>query len=190
MRVTGGRLKGRSIRGPTEAASRLRPIRSRVRQSLFDILAHGGHAAPPPPEGMHALDLFAGTGALGIEALSRGASRCSFVDSDAEARALIRSNLDALELTGFARVWRRDACSLARRPGAPYDLVFLDPPYGSGLAAPALHSAQANGWLAGHALAAVATGSGEDFDPPACWSPIARRDHGETRLFLIRGPAA
>src|SRR5579872_5519586 len=130
MRVVGGRLRGRTLTDPTSDA--IRPTADRLRESLFNILAH---AYGDPIGGARVLDLFAGTGALGIEALSRGAAFALFVEDDAAARALIRGNLAALGLGGASRIFRRDATKLgAAHPIEPFSLVFLDPPYSQGLA--------------------------------------------------------
>src|SRR5687768_1048375 len=130
MRIVGGRLRGRVLAGPKSPA--IRPTADRLRESLFNILAH---AYGDPIDGARVLDLFAGTGALGLEAISRGAAFALFVDDGAEARALIRGNVDALGLGGVTRIFRRDATRLGTaHPVEPFSLVFLDPPYGMGLA--------------------------------------------------------
>ncbi len=130
MRVVGGRLRGRTLAGPKSSA--IRPTADRLRESLFNILVH---AYDDPINGARVLDLFAGTGALGIEALSRGASFTLFVDDGAQARALLRENVTALGLGGVTRIFRRDATKLgAAHPVEPFSLAFVDPPYGQGLA--------------------------------------------------------
>src|SRR4051795_5271583 len=141
MRIVGGRLRGRALAAPKSQA--IRPTADRLRESLFNILTHAYH---DPITGSRVLDLFAGTGALGLEAISRGAAFALFVDDRAEARALLRQNVEALGLGGMTRIFRRDATRLgAAHPVEPFALVFLDPPYGRGLAAPALASARAGG---------------------------------------------
>src|ERR1700744_3923310 len=143
MRVVGGRLRGRSLASPKTNV--IRPTADRLRESLFNILLH---AYDDPIADARVLDLFAGTGALGIEAISRGAAFCLLVDDGAEARALIRQNVDTLGLGQVTRVFRRDATKLgAAHPVEPFGLVFLDPPYRKGLAEPALASLRAGGWL-------------------------------------------
>ena len=143
MRIVGGRLRGRALASPRSQA--IRPTADRLRESLFNILAH---AHGDPVTDARVLDLFAGTGAFGLEAISRGAAFALFVDDGAEARALIRGNVDALGLGGVTRIFRRDATRLgAAHPVEPFSLVFLDPPYGMGLAERALTSAQSGGWL-------------------------------------------
>src|SRR5437868_12159527 len=151
MRVVGGRLRGRNLAAPKTQA--IRPTADRLRETLFNILAH---AYDDPVTGARVLDLFAGTGALGIEAASRGAAFVLFVDDGAEARALIRQNVEALGLGGVSRVFRRDAAKLgAAHPLEPFSIAFLDPPYGRGLAEQALASAHAGGWLVPGALLVV-----------------------------------
>src|ERR1019366_3862140 len=143
MRVVGGRLKGRNLASPSSRD--IRPTADRLRESLFHILIH---AYDDPIADARVLDLFAGSGALGIEAISRGAAFVLFVDAGAEARALIRGNVEALALGGHTRIWRGDATKLGHAPaGPPFNLAFLDPPYNQGLAAPALAALVAGGWL-------------------------------------------
>ncbi len=136
MRIVGGRLKGRTLLTPSSRA--IRPTSERLRELIFDILEH---RFPGQIEGARVVDLFAGTGALAIEALSRGALFALFVDNGAEARALLRGNVEALALGGVTRIWRADATKLGSAPaGGPFALAFVDPPYGQGLAGPALAS--------------------------------------------------
>ncbi len=156
MRVVGGRLKGRVLHAPASRA--IRPTSERLRESIFDILAHR-HAGAL--EGARVVDLFAGSGALGIEALSRGADFALFVDSGAEARALLRANVEALALGGVTRIWRADAARLGKAPaGPPFTLAFLDPPYDKGLAGPAL-AALCAGQLARRGRACRRRGGGQ-----------------------------
>src|SRR3954469_2593750 len=151
MRVVGGRLKGRNIASP--ASREIRPTQDRLREALFNILVH---AYDDPIDGARVLDLFAGTGALGIEALSRGAAFTLFVDDGVEARALLRGNVEALGLGGTSKVYRRDATRLGpAHPMEPFSLIFADPPYGKGLAEKALASARDGSWLAPGALAVI-----------------------------------
>src|SRR5881394_2000398 len=147
MRIVGGRLRGRALAAPKSQA--IRPTADRLRESLFNILAH---AYGDPVSGARALDLFAGTGALGLEALSRGASFALFVDDGAEARALMRQNIETLGLAAATRIFRRDATKLGpAHPVEPFSLAFLDPPYGKGLAEQALAAMRDGGWLTPHA---------------------------------------
>ncbi|CAN5146110.1 16S rRNA (guanine(966)-N(2))-methyltransferase RsmD [soil metagenome] len=148
MRIVGGEFRGRPLAAP--AGRDTRPTTDRLRQTVFDILAHG-HG--DPVKGARVLDLFAGTGALGLEALSRGATYALFVEEAVAARAAIRSNVEALGLTGRTRIFRRDATMLGPAGTvAPFDLVFADPPYGRGLGEMALAAALAGGWLKPGAL--------------------------------------
>ena len=137
MRIVAGRFKGRALKAPPDA--RLRPTSDKVRQAVFNILEHRDLTDGFALENARVVDLFAGTGALGLEALSRGARYCLFIDDAAESRALIRDNVEALNLTGASKIWRRDAAKLGPLDTlAPFDLAFLDPPYRKGLLAPAL----------------------------------------------------
>ena len=186
MRIVGGRLGGRALHGP--ASDRVRPTSDRLRESLFNILEHGyGGVA-----GRRVIDLFAGTGALAFEALSRGAAQALLVDDGVDARAAIRANIEALGLGGVTRVFRRDARRLgAVPPGERFDLAFLDPPYGKGLAEPALAALRDGGWLAADALLAVEEASTARFEPPTGYALVERRVFGDTALaFLRTAPAA
>ena len=182
MRIVGGRLRGRELIGPKTRA--IRPTADRLRESLFNILAH---AYADPVTGARVLDLFAGTGALGIEALSRGAAFTLFVDDSAEARAIIRENVAALGLGGTARIFRRDATRLGPvHPLEPFSLAFLDPPYGQNLAAPALAAARAGGWLSPNALVVVEEAAKSAFAPPDGFSVLERRGYDDTEFILLR----
>jgi len=182
MRIVGGRLRGRTLTAPKSRA--IRPTTDRLRQALFNVLAH---AYGDPISGARVLDLFAGTGALGLEALSRGAAFALFVDNGAEARALLRENIAALGLGGATRVFRRDAVQLgAVHPLAPFSLAFLDPPYGQGLAAPALAAARAGGWLAPDALVVVEEVAKAAFVAPEGFDELERRDYDDTMLIVLQ----
>src|SRR5215467_903064 len=148
MRITGGTFRGRTLAAPPDA--RVRPTADKVRQAIFNILAHNDFGIGFALDGARVADLFAGTGALGIEALSHGAAYCLLVDDSAESRALVRGNVEALGLTGVTKIWRRDATNLgpmAAGAGGPFDLVFVDPPYRNGLVQPALAALAGGGWL-------------------------------------------
>ena len=167
MRIVGGRLRGRVLAAPKSQA--IRPTADRLREALFNILVH---AYGDPVSGARVLDLFAGTGALGLEALSRGAAFALFVDDGAEARALLRENVAALGLGGVSRIFRRNAAKLgAAHPLAPFSLAFLDPPYGRALAEAALASARAGGWLIPGALAVVEEAASATFAAPDGFVP-------------------
>jgi 16S rRNA (guanine966-N2)-methyltransferase len=181
MRIVGGRLRGRTLTAPKSRA--IRPTADRLREALFNVLAH---AYGDPISGARVLDLFAGTGALGLEALSRGAAFALFVDNGAEARALLRENIAALGLGGATRVFRRDAVQLGAAHLAPFSLAFLDPPYGQGLAAPALAAARAGGWLAPDALVVVEEAAKAAFVAPEGFDELERRDYDDTMLIVLQ----
>jgi len=182
MRVVGGRLKGRNLASPS--SREIRPTADRLRESVFNILIH---AYDDPIQDARVLDLFAGTGALGIEAVSRGAAFTLFVDNGAEARALLRNNVEALGLGGVTKVYRRDATNLGPvHPMEPFSLAFLDPPYGKGLGEKALTSARDGGWLAPDALIVVEEASDAGFAPPAGFDEIERRDYGDAQLVFLK----
>ena len=183
MRVVGGRLRSRPIAGPKGPG--LRPTADRLREALFNVLQH---AYADPVQGARVLDLFAGTGALGIEALSRGASFALFVDDGVEARALLRQNSETLGLGGISRIFRRDATKLGpAHPIEPFSLVFLDPPYAKGLAERALASAREGGWLTPEALIVVEEAVEANFKAPEGFEEIERRGYDNTELVFLRG---
>lgn len=183
MRIVGGRFRGASLAAPK--SHDIRPTSDRVREAVFNILAHGIEGLDI--EGARVLDLFAGTGALGLEALSRGASYVHFVEDSAEARGLIRRNIEALGAIGATRIYRRDATKLgAIGTLRPFDLVFADPPYGKGLGEKALASALAGGWLTPHAAAIVEERADKAFIPPSGFSLIDRRVYGDTAIHFLR----
>jgi 16S rRNA (guanine966-N2)-methyltransferase len=182
MRVVGGRLRSRPIAGPKGPG--LRPTTDRLREALFNILQH---AYGDPVQGARVLDLFAGTGALGIEALSRGASFALFVDDGVEARALLRQNSESLGLGGVSRIFRRDATKLGpAHPIEPFSLVFLDPPYGKGLAEKALVAADEGGWLKPDALIVVEEAAEIGFKAPEGFDELERRAYDDTELIFLR----
>jgi 16S rRNA (guanine966-N2)-methyltransferase len=181
MRIVGGRLRGRALAAPKSRA--IRPTADRLREALFNILIH---AYGDPVTGARVLDLFAGTGALGIEAISRGAEFALFVDAGAEARGLLRENVAALGLGGSTRVFRRDATKLGDAyPVEPFSLAFLDPPYGLGLAEKALTSARAGGWLTPDALIVVEEAVGASSAPDG-FAEMERRTYDATEFIFLR----
>ena len=182
MRIVGGALKGRAIKGPK--AEGIRPTSDRLRETLFNILEHGHEGAP---QDARVIDLFAGTGAFGLEALSRGGKFCLFVDDGAQARALIRENVELLGLGGVTKIFRRDARKLGvMPPGEAYDLAFLDPPYHRGLAEPALTSLRMGGWLKSGALVIVEEAAAAMFEPAPGFELLERRDYGDTEVIFLR----
>jgi 16S rRNA (guanine966-N2)-methyltransferase len=182
MRIVGGRLRGRSLAAPWSQA--IRPTADRLREALFNILIH---AYDDPVSDARVLDLFAGTGALGFEALSRGAAFALFVDDGAEARALLRENVAALGLGGVTRIFRRDAVKLGMaHPVEPFSLAFLDPPYGKDLARRALDAARGGGWLMPDALAVVEETAKADFAAPEGFDELERRSYDDTEFIVLR----
>ena len=188
MRIIAGSLKARSIAAP--AHDGLRPTSDRVRESMFNILAHG--IPDFSIDGVKVLDLFAGTGALGLEAISRGAAYCLFVEEDADARGLIRQNVDTFGLTGVTRIFRRDATSLG--PAGKNDgfgLALCDPPYGQGLGEKALASAAGGGWLLPGAIVVLEERGEVEITLPEGFTVIDQRRWGDTQAIFARfGSAA
>ncbi len=182
MRIVGGRLGGRTLAAPK--SQNVRPTSDRLRESLFNILAHGYDDAIA---GARVLDLFAGTGALGLEAVSRGAAFALFIDDGTEARALIRQNVEALGLGGITRIFRRDATRLgAVHPNEPFGLVFLDPPYRKGLAEKSLASLRDGGWLAPEALVIVEEAADTRFAAPDGFVETERRRYDDSEFTFLR----
>ena len=183
MRIVGGQFRGRALAPPKSTTTR--PTSDRVRESVFNILAHG--ITDFTLDGAKVLDLFAGTGALGIEALSRGAGFCMFVEEDASARGTIRDNVDAFGLTGITKIFRRDATDLGPAGKyAGYALVFVDPPYDHGLAPRALASAASGGWLSPGAICIVEDRAGTPLTPPLGFTLLDTRTWGDTQATFAR----
>ena len=182
MRIVGGRLRGRTLLAPKTHA--IRPTTDRLREALFNILAH---RYGDPVTGARVVDLFAGTGALGLEALSRGAAFALFVEEHAEARALIRGNVAALGLGGVSRIFRRNAAQLGpAHPLEPFSLLFADPPYGQGLGEPALAAARDGGWLLPEALAVVEEAIDAAFAAPVGFVELERRRYDDTEFVIMQ----
>jgi 16S rRNA (guanine966-N2)-methyltransferase len=184
MRIIAGRHRGRRLFAPPGRG--VRPTSDRAREALFNILSHGALAAAGPPFlGQRVLDAFAGSGALGLEAVSRGAAEAVFIERDPAAVAALRRNIVALGEDGRTRISRADA---TRPPpaSAPSAAAFLDPPYLSGLAAPALAALAAAGWLKPDALAIVEVAAREAFSPPAGFLLFDERIYGAARLLFLR----
>jgi 16S rRNA (guanine966-N2)-methyltransferase len=183
VRIVGGRFRGRAIVAPAGTATR--PTSDRVREALFNILAHG--VAGFSLEGARVLDLFAGSGALGLEALSRGAAYCLFVEDDADARGAVRQNIEALGLTGASKLWRRDATKLGTAsPMQPFQLLFADPPYGKGLGELALGAALTGGWLSPGAICVLEERADVALTPLPAFEPLDTRGYGDTALHFFR----
>jgi 16S rRNA (guanine966-N2)-methyltransferase len=182
MRIVGGRLKGRVLATPDSRA--IRPTSERLRESVFNILEH---RYPGSIEGRRVVDLFSGSGALGIEALSRGARFALLIDNGADARALLRENVEAMGLGGVTRIWRADATRLRGAPaGGPFGLAFLDPPYGQDLAGPALAVLIKGGWLEPDALCVVEEATKAAPAAPEGLALIDERTYGDTRIAILR----
>ncbi len=188
MRIVGGRFRGHALAalGKGDAGAHLRPTTDRVRESLFNILMGGRFG--DPITGARVLDLFAGTGALGLEALSRGADHVTFVDDGRVAQSLIQQNTRICRAQSETRLIRRDARKLPLNDVAPYDLVFLDPPYGKALGEAALRAATAGQWLAPGAL--VVWEESAPITPPEGFTLRDSRRYGDTTITLLDyGPA-
>lgn len=182
MRVVAGKFRGRTLKGPRSNA--IRPTSDRLRESIFNILVH---AYADPVTDARVLDLFAGTGALGIEAISRGARFALFVEDSAEGRAIIRENVDTLGLGGTTRLFRRDATKLGEaHPVEPFSLAFCDPPYGKGLAERALASARDGGWLVPGAHVVVEESADAAFAAPEGFEKLESRSYDDTEITILR----
>ena len=186
MRIISGTHRGLQLAdvGAGDSAAHLRPTSDRVRESIFNLLVNGGYG--DPVSGARVLDLFAGTGALGLEALSRGAARVAFVDDGLAARVLLRKNIEKMRAMGVTDLWRRDATRMGPNRGAGYGLVFLDPPYGKGLGELALASCLEGGWLAPAAL--IVWEEGQAVQAPAGFTHCDQRRYGDTCVTILRAP--
>ena len=183
MRIVGGAFKGHSLATPQRAGTR--PTSDRVREAVFNVLAHGFEG--PDIDGANVLDIFAGTGALGLEALSRGAASCLFIETDARARALVRRNIEALKLEGVARLFRRDATNMGpRKSGDAASFVFADPPYGFGLGEQALASLRDGDWLRVGATVVLEERALVHVSWPDRFIPVDERVYGDTRVHFAR----
>ncbi len=189
MRIVAGLYRGRGLTTPAGLATR--PTADRARQAVFNVLEHA--AWSPGLRGARVIDLFAGSGALGLEALSRGADFCLFVETDAAARGAIRDNLEALApdgaLFGRSRIHRRDATDLGRKPagdGAAFDLAFLDPPYARGLGERALASLAQDGWLKAGAICVFERGTEEPAPAVAGFEALDDRRYGAARVHVLK----
>jgi 16S rRNA (guanine966-N2)-methyltransferase len=181
MRIVGGEFRGRPLATPR--GHEIRPTTDRTREALFNVL---GHRFAERLEGARVLDLFAGTGALGLEALSRGASSAMFIEESAEGRGLIRTNVEAFGLTGRTKIFRRDATRLGEAGNIqPFGLLFADPPYGKGLGEQALTSARQGGWLLPGALCVVEETAAAPFGPVEGFDMLDKRAYGETVIRFL-----
>lgn len=186
VRIIAGKLRGLLLATPKD--ERIRPTSDRVREALFNVLAHNDFGIGFRLQDARVLDLFAGTGALGLEALSRGAAFVMFVDDHFESRGLIRRNVEAAHATGDSKIWRRDAAALGEMPAnanGPFDLVFLDPPYRKGLADRALTGLVAGRWLARRSVIVAETASEEALAFPPSMTLADRRSYGDTTVHIL-----
>lgn len=184
MRIVAGAFRGRSIVAPRGSATR--PTADRTREAIFNVLAHRDDLSF---EGTRIIDLFAGSGAFGLEALSRGGAFCLFVEMDAAARGAIRDNIEALDVFGATRIHRRSATALGAKPagvGDPFTLAFLDPPYRKELAPPALEALREGGWLVDGAFIVVEQASDEAPAGATGFEEIDRRVYGDTQVGIYR----
>lgn len=182
MRIIGGAHRGRALAsvGKGDAAAHLRPTTDRVRESLFNVLA-GGYG--DPVNDARVLDIFAGTGALGLEALSRGAACVSFVEDGRKAQKILAENIALCRAEAQVRVIRRDARRLGPNPDAGYDLIFLDPPYGKALGEAAVQAALTGGWVAPGAL--IVWEENAPITVPEGLSLIEARSYGDTKISFF-----
>ena len=182
MRIVGGEFRGRALAAPK--SNTIRPTIDRTRESLFNII---GHVYPQALEGTRVIDLFAGTGAVGLEALSRGCRHALFVENGVEGRGLLWENIDSLGLHGRTRILRRDATRLGPVGNLdPFHFLFADPPYGQGLGEGALLAAHAGGWLVPGALAVVEERADVALSPDPVFKPLESRMFGDTRIEFYR----
>jgi 16S rRNA (guanine966-N2)-methyltransferase len=185
MRIVGGKLKGRAIKTPEGRTTR--PTSDRARESIFNVLAHADWA--PSLDGRRVIDAFAGSGALGLEAMSRGAAFCLFVETDSAARGCIRDNIETFQLFGSTRIHRRSATDLGAKPaglGAPFDLVFMDPPYAYDLVPPALDQLIRGAWITREALVVAETGADETAPATPGLELLDERIYGAARVSFLK----
>ncbi len=185
MRIVGGKFKGRAIKAPEGKTTR--PTSDRTRESIFNVLAHADWA--PSLEGARVIDAFAGSGALGFEAISRAAAFCLFVETESSARGCIRDNVETFQLFGVTRIHRRSAVDLGPKPagvGAPFDVVFLDPPYGYNLVPPAMEQLIRGAWITADALVIAETGADEEAPVTPGWKALDQRIYGAARISFFQ----
>jgi 16S rRNA (guanine966-N2)-methyltransferase len=186
MRIIAGEHRGRALVAPEGQATR--PTADRTRQALFNVLEHAPWGRSLASA--RVADLFAGSGALGLEALSRGAAACLFADHDPAARAAIALNIAVLKLEARCEIKAWDATRFPRAPGTPFDLAFLDPPYGKGLVPPTLAGLRAGGWLAPRALVVVETGAGEGMSRVDGFEAVDARTWGAAKVTFFRSASS
>ncbi|MHA1164893.1 MAG: 16S rRNA (guanine(966)-N(2))-methyltransferase RsmD [Alphaproteobacteria bacterium] len=183
MRIVAGKFRGHRLATPKDET--IRPTSDRVRESVFNILEHG--VPDFELEDARVLDLFAGTGALGLEAISRGAKYCLFIENAAAARGVIRTNVEALHLTGITKIWRRDATTLGPVGNVEaFDLVFADPPYRKGLGERALREVLEQGWIKAGGIAIIEEHNDAALDVPQGYEELDKRSYGDTQVVILR----
>ena len=184
MRIIAGEYRGRALAsvGKGDVAAHLRPTSDRVRESLFNVLASGGY--DDPISGVRVLDLFAGTGALGLEALSRGAAHVTFIDDGAKALSLLRQNVGICRAQDDTRILRSDTRRLGVNKDAAFDLIFLDPPYGKRLGEQAISAAIKGGWIAEDAL--IVWEESAEIAVPEQLELLDQRKYGDTRISILQ----
>ncbi|MAL78655.1 MAG: 16S rRNA (guanine(966)-N(2))-methyltransferase RsmD [Sneathiella sp.] len=186
MRIVGGSKRGKKLLLPQD--KRIRPTADRTREALFNILAHDSDMRSdhgPLPQGARVLDVYAGTGALGLEALSRGAAHVTFMDNHPDSLNIIRANIREMGFLRSSDVLNRTALTPGK-PGGPYDLVLMDPPYGEGLALPTLQALQENGWLGQRTVIVMELAKKSAFEAPARFDILKDRHYGAARLIFLR----
>jgi len=186
MRIVGGEFRGKKLALPTD--QRIRPTSDRTREALFNILGHDSDCRTdngPLPLGARVLDIFAGTGALGLEALSRGASHVTFMDNHPDSQKLLRENIRHFNAGRSADILQRDG-SNPGQPGTPYDLVLMDPPYNQNLAEPCVQSLLANNWFQDDAVLVIELAAKEAYTPPAEFTLLKDRKYGAARLLFLK----
>ena len=182
MRIIGGKFKSTALAniGKGDEGAHLRPTTDRVRESLFNVLTHGNY---PEIEGTNVLDLFAGTGALGLEALSRGAATVQFVDDGVKSNALIKQNIQTLNVRDQTKIYRRNATKLGENRTEPFNLIFLDPPYGKGLGEKAIAACIAGNWIADGAL--IVWEENTPVRAPKGFTILDARKYGDTIITIL-----
>ena len=184
MRITAGSLKGSPLFAPK--GLNVRPTSDKVRQAIFNVLEHRDFGEEFALIGARVIDLFAGTGALSIEALSRGAAYALLIDTSAEARAALRRNVETLNLNGVTKIWRRDACHMGQNIHKSFDVAFIDPPYHLNLIPRVLASLHAGEWLHPHAVLVAEAALDEEIVPTEQYELLDHRKYGQTQVAFLR----
>lgn len=183
MRIVGGKFRGKKLAVPAHQGTR--PTSDRARETLFNILFHNPNLGSSVLLGKKVLDIFAGTGALGLEALSRGAGSVSFIENDFTALKVLRENLKTFDLPAL-QIFEEDATHLSRSPKTPFDLIFLDPPYRQNFLLPSLEDLYQKGWFADNAIVVMEVAKDEDIIIPSFLTLILERTSGAAKLLFCR----